>query len=1524
MSTVSQSIPNLLSGISQQPDRVKRPGQLKEAVNAFPDFALGLLKRPGGKFVAKLTDATNTGKWFPILRDNQEKYIAQYDNDRFKIWNLLNGNLSSVDMGTTTGQPGACNIANVKAAVTNYNNGVTAERSALTALHAAESDLAKKLEGQFGTTNVLFNTEFDQLSNPQVDSYGDYWRERIHSGAVVAEETQRQATATAVHTSVLTGFTVTNQGEGYVNIPTINISGSGNGATATAVLESLGTFKQLDLTEPGSGYTHRPITSISGGMSDYFSTALMYGFGQPLYGINVDGKKRIDLINNADEIHYRSTGGVTLHGQGSGSGGNNNFKPDIVPPETYAKTYWHFGGADAWQEREMIIKPQDLTNIEKVGVYVFAGSGNNGGRQPTFSYNTSLGTPGNRPIRPHRLIAKFVVKDTAPTTVEWDAAENYLLVDGNHPGGTNGVDPECAVVGDPGLGQAVPGYTHTIDDQRPNRRDITLPSSLKQASVWMKIIQPFFANQNTGWSYNLSNYCLMHIDYIDDRSGVSDSTMTITKNPLAGFSNPSVEATADIVIGKKLASVTLDSPGSGYNVNGQDTAATVIGGFPSVVAAISPTYQSSFTTTITDPGLGYVDATVAVSSGGGTGATGVVTTEGGVVTGITLTEGGNNDYNDNPTLTLSAPNLEGSRPGLTLILKDDVVHEGHLNYVSLKSIGSGFTDGSYTDVPTTTNGTGTGVTVDLTVFNGHITEATINTNGTGYYTGDELYPTGYSGAILQAEGIAVGAEQTDYHPLLASTGFRAFKIEDSIAPQYTAAQVTAAETAYQTAETAYNTAVSNLATLKTAYDTADSACVITSQPNTAYLHGADPEDIELLTLNDYTFVVNKKKIVQMKPDLTHQGGLDANRAHVLIALVAFSSEYIVTLDGTDYSYTTAASGVNADTIASNLASTINAAGYTATAVGPGLYITRSTPFTIATSGSASSEGIFAITDVVENTTRLPAQTKDGYIIRVVNSEDIDIDDMYLEFITDNNAGFGNGHWEESTAPDITYKFDELTMPHQLVNDAPGEFTFAPVDWNDRLVGDDLTNKKPSFVGHTISHVFFYRNRMGFLSGQNVVLSKAGDIFNFWNTSAQAATNDDPIDISAAGKRPAFLNYVEPTAVGLVMYSTNEQFLLTTDSDILAPTSAKVNILSGYECDDKIESVSLGTTQAFVSKTPLYARLFELNDISADAPPIMNDVSAPVPELIPASVNSIVSSPALAVVSLGEIGKSTLYHYRFLAKSRDEKLLQSWYKWELTGTLLSQFFDSSTWYATVANGTDVYVQSYDMTQSSEQGFLTLPTGEKTDVCLDLFDVNPHRTYDAANDKTRIFLGYDSVSGKQLNVLVLGGYIGDASLQSSTSVGAVLQPTIEGNAGEQYVDIDGDFRGRNLIVGYNYDMIVELPTFYRYKIAQSGSVTNDDISSLIVHRLKVRTGLSGPITYQVNITGLDTWDDTISVTQPNQYQLNNVNMQASATHVVPVFQRNENLSVRIVGNTPFPVSLLGLDWEGKLNRRFYRRG
>ena len=756
----------------------------------------------------------------------------------------------------------------------------------------------------------------------------------------------------------------------------------------------------------------------------------------------------------------------------------------------------------------------------------------------------------------------------------------------------------------------------------------------------------------------------------------------------------------------------------------------------------------------------------------------------------------------------------------------------------------------------------------------------------------------------------LGTERTTEHPLVSSLGFRVYEVEKTT-PATNNPALAQSTTDYNTAKTTYDTAVTDEATAKTAYDTATAACAIAASPSTAYLHGAQPEDLEFLTLNDYTFVLNKKKIVEKETSTTtHSSGLDAHRAHIVINVVAFSSLYKATINGTDYTYTSTSTD-NADGIATNLASAISGGGFTATAVGPGVYISHTSAFSLEVGGGASAESIFALTDTVANVSRLPAQTKNGYVVKVVNSSELEIDDMYVKFTTDNNQNFGTGQWTETTEPGIHYQFKLSTMPHQLVRQANGTFTFSEVAWNERIVGDDETNPFPSFVDHEITSIFFYRNRIGFLSGQNVVLGQAGDLFNFWNTSAQAAVNDDPIDISSAGKKPVFLNYVQPTAVGLVLYSTTEQFLLTTDSDILSPTTAKINTLSAYEADSGVEAVSLGTSQAFVSKTPLYTHLFELNDISSEQPPLMADQTATVPELIPASIDIMVSSPALSIVSMGTVGSSTVYQYRFLARTREERLVNSWYKWDLTGTLLSQFFDSSTWYAVVANGSDVYVQSFDMTQSSEQGFLTLPTGERTDVCLDLFRTNPHRTYDAANDVTRIYLPYDNVSGKTFSVVVLSNF------------GAVIAATVDGSAGAQYVDVPGDFRGVNMVIGFDYEMTVDLPKLFRYNVGNN-QVTNDDVSSLIIHRIKVKTGLSGPVDYKISITGLNDWNNTVSVTQPNQYQLNNVNMQASSTHVVPIFQRNENLAIRIIGNTPFPVSLLGLDWEGKLNQRFYRRG
>ena len=84
MASVTQTIPTLTGGLSQQPDELKIPGQVSVAKNVIPDVTHGLLKRPGGQLVASLTDngtaalnSQTNGKWFSYYRDETESYIGQ-------------------------------------------------------------------------------------------------------------------------------------------------------------------------------------------------------------------------------------------------------------------------------------------------------------------------------------------------------------------------------------------------------------------------------------------------------------------------------------------------------------------------------------------------------------------------------------------------------------------------------------------------------------------------------------------------------------------------------------------------------------------------------------------------------------------------------------------------------------------------------------------------------------------------------------------------------------------------------------------------------------------------------------------------------------------------------------------------------------------------------------------------------------------------------------------------------------------------------------------------------------------------------------------------------------------------------------------------------------------------------------------------------------------------------------------------------------------------------------------------------
>ena len=110
MASVTQTIPNYNGGISQQPDELKVPGQVKDALNVLPDLTHGLLKRPGGKLVASLSDngtaALNSnvnGRWFHYYRDENEQYIGQVNRaGDINVWRCSDGAAMTVNNSLPT------------------------------------------------------------------------------------------------------------------------------------------------------------------------------------------------------------------------------------------------------------------------------------------------------------------------------------------------------------------------------------------------------------------------------------------------------------------------------------------------------------------------------------------------------------------------------------------------------------------------------------------------------------------------------------------------------------------------------------------------------------------------------------------------------------------------------------------------------------------------------------------------------------------------------------------------------------------------------------------------------------------------------------------------------------------------------------------------------------------------------------------------------------------------------------------------------------------------------------------------------------------------------------------------------------------------------------------------------------------------------------------------------------------------------------------------------------------------------
>jgi len=332
---------------------------------------------------------------------------------------------------------------------------------------------------------------------------------------------------------------------------------------------------------------------------------------------------------------------------------------------------------------------------------------------------------------------------------------------------------------------------------------------------------------------------------------------------------------------------------------------------------------------------------------------------------------------------------------------------------------------------------------------------------------------------------------------------------------------------------------------------------------------------------------------------------------------------------------------------------------------------------------------------INDVTALPIQCRHGAIVKIANTRMSDEDDYYLKFVGENNLD-GSGSWIECAAPGIVKSFNASTMPHILQRQADGDFLVKKYTWADRSIGDDVTNPIPSFKDNKINKVIFFRNRLAFLSGENIITAQPGNLTtpNFWADSALTVSAIDAIDISCSSTYPSDLYDAIEIPAGLLCFSTNEQFLFSSDAEVMNPDTAKLRSVSLYNYYKTVPPISLGATVGYIDNSNKYSRFMEMASVAREAEAAIVNTSEVVPTLLPKDLDLIANSRENGIVLLGKTNSDEVIGYRYLNQG-ENRIQSAWFKWKHNNPIKWHFVVNDEYFLL---DTDNFLQRINLIQA----------------------------------------------------------------------------------------------------------------------------------------------------------------------------------------------------------------------------------
>ena len=625
------------------------------------------------------------------------------------------------------------------------------------------------------------------------------------------------------------------------------------------------------------------------------------------------------------------------------------------------------------------------------------------------------------------------------------------------------------------------------------------------------------------------------------------------------------------------------------------------------------------------------------------------------------------------------------------------------------------------------------------------------------------------------------------------------------------------------------------------------------------------------------------------------GRLDPTaRGTVHVTQTLANTNYSVYINGTLQATFLTGNGVTVaaegtDAIAANLSADLTGAGFTNTRIGSTIALTNlGADDTLYVTAGQGDKAIKAYRQFVDSFQSLPPNELEGRIVQIKGNVEQNGDDYYVIY--------QGGVWVE------TYKFLNgsrplsSTMPHVLIRNADGTWTFKKHSWDQRVAGDKDSNPNPSFIGTTINDMFFYSGRLGFLAEENVILSETNNFENFYRTSLATLLDNDRLDYAVFNQGVDILRHAVPFDKDLLLLSDKAQFRFTYQN-FLGPKNTQVLFSTTFLVSPNVKPISIGSSVYFLDDKDEYtfAKVFEYfpkeNQVGDDA----DEATAPVPQYLPTGIGWMTGSPRLKTLAFNKkFPDNQIWLYKFFWSGQN-KIQNAWFAWEFPDCeqVLWCEFSKNYFYLLLKRSDGVFLEKVRMDeQVYEPGRYALDAQVyKADLTL---------TYDAVNDWTTVVLPYSTTAP-----IDIVGSIDDPDPEEVISDFRFDVTKVSGNT----YRIGGDITGWDFITaGIQYNWLFRFNQFFIRDKSNSGNPAQLDTARLQMRYMSLNYSNTAYFKTSVKYPGRDEiigYFESKLIGNPSVLVGRTASLEG--VYRVPLVGNSQELTLEISNDSPYPSSI-----------------